>query len=93
MLIVAYDFSNNKVRARFSKFLKKYGEKLQYSVYGIKNSKKLLDIILNEIEMSYKKDFKNTDSIMIFTLCEGCYKKMVRYGSAKHYDKNVISLD
>lgn len=93
MLIITYDFSNNKTRSKFSNFLKKYGEKLQYSVYGIKNSKKLLNIILNEIEMVYKKSFKNTDSIMIFNLCEGCYKKMVRYGSAKHYDKTVVSLD
>ena len=60
MLIVAYDFTDNKVRSKFSKFLKKYGHKIQYSVYEIRNSQRVLQNILDEIELRYKKSFKNT---------------------------------
>ncbi len=31
MIIVSYDISDNKVRARFAKFLMQYGDRLQYS--------------------------------------------------------------
>ncbi len=90
MIIVSYDFTNDKKRAKFAKFLKQYGYKLQYSVYQIKNSQRILNNILEEIELVYKKTFNDTDSILIFSLCEGCQKKIKRYGSAKHYEEDVI---
>lgn len=90
MLIIAYDFTDNKVRARFSKFLKKYGGKIQYSIYEIRNSPRVLQNILDEIELKYKKSFKNSDSILIFQICEGCKKKIVRYGYAANEESNVV---
>lgn len=90
MFIVAYDFTDNKTRSRFSKFLKKFGRKIQYSVYEIKNSQRLLQNILDEIELRYKKRFKNSDSILIFQVCDGCKKKIVRYGYAKNEEKEIV---
>ena len=75
MIIVCYDFVSNKKRAKFSKFLKKYGYKVQYSVYMIRNSRRILKNILTEIDLKYKKTFENTDSILIFSVCEGCKKE------------------
>ncbi|PIQ79873.1 MAG: CRISPR-associated endonuclease Cas2, partial [Parcubacteria group bacterium CG11_big_fil_rev_8_21_14_0_20_41_14] len=46
MIIVSYDFENDNVRSKFSKFLKKFGRKLQYSVYEIRNSNRILQNIL-----------------------------------------------
>lgn len=45
MIIVSYDISDNKVRGRFAKFLMQYGDRLQYSVYEIQNSERILNII------------------------------------------------
>lgn len=90
MLVVSYDFENNKPRARFSKFLKKFGRKLQYSVYEIRHSPRVLQNILSEVELKYKEEFKNTDSIIIMPLCEGCKKKVARYGYAKNDEKDVV---
>ena len=90
MLIIAYDFTDNKTRAKFSRFLKKYGRKIQYSVYEIRNSKRVLQNILDEIELKYKKSFKNADSILVFQLCEGCKKKIVRYGYASNEESSVV---
>ncbi len=93
MLIVSYDFANDKVRTRFAKFLSAYGQKIQYSVYSIKNSQRILANILTEIDASYKREFKNTDSILIFSICDGCMKKIKKYGSAGHDNEDVVYFD
>lgn len=90
MLIVAYDFVNNKTRAKFSTFLKQYGEMLQYSVYMIKNSQRVKDIIKNEIKQKYEKLFESTDSILVFETCQHCQKKVEKYGCATHQDESVV---
>ncbi len=90
MLIVSYDFTENKPRAKFSKFLKKFGRKIQYSVYEIKNSPRVLQNILDEIELRYKKCFKNSDSILIYRICNGCKKNVARYGYANNEEREVV---
>ncbi len=90
MIIVSYDFSNDKIRARFSKFLKKFGRKIQYSVYEIKNSQRILKNILDELELEYSKQFENSDSVLIFCICEGCKKKIFRYGYAANEEKEIV---
>ena len=92
MLIVSYDISNNKLRYRFSKFLEKYGRRLQYSVFELKNSPRILGIVLLECEKKFLKHFQNSDSILIFSLCEGCMKKVVRYGYAVHEEEELIFM-
>lgn len=57
MLIVTYDISDDKVRAKFSRLLKKFGRMLQYSVYEIKNSQRILNILITEIEMTFAPKF------------------------------------
>lgn len=93
MIIVSYDFEKNNPRAKFSKFLKKFGRKIQYSVYGIKNSQRVLQNILSEVELKYKKQFKNSDSIVIVPVCEACQKKIVRYGYAANEERDVIVFE
>ncbi len=90
MLLVLYDFKDDKVRGKFSRFLKKFGRKIQYSVYEIRNSDRVLQNILKEVELEYKKMFKKTDSIIIIQVCESCKKKIVYYGSAENEEKDVI---
>jgi CRISPR-associated protein Cas2 len=90
MLIVSYDFANDKTRTKFSKFLKKYGWRMQYSVFVVDNSPRVLRNILAEIETRYQKAFKKTDSIVIFPVCLGCQSKVIRYGCAKHELEDVV---
>jgi len=93
MLIVSYDFSNDKTRTKFSKFLKKYGWRMQYSVFVVKNSSRVLRNIVSEIDARYKKHVKNTDSVVIFPVCEGCKRKVIRYGSARHELEDVVYFE
>lgn len=90
MLIVSYDFGDNVRRSMFSKFLKKFGRRIQYSVFEIKNSQRVLENITKEIEMKYKPCFTNSDSVVIIRICEGCKNKIERYGYAANEEKDVV---
>jgi len=90
MLFISYDFENNRKRAKFAKFLKKFGRKIQYSVYEIKNSPRVLQNISSEIELKYKKDFSGADSVIVFHICELCQKKIKRYGYATNEEKDIV---
>jgi len=92
MLICAYDFANDKKRAKFAKFLSKYGYRIQYSIFKLNNSKRVLQNVVQHIESKYKKDFKGIDSVVIFTICEACEKKILRYGYAKNEDIDVLFM-
>jgi CRISPR-associated protein Cas2 len=90
MLLISYDISNNKLRTRFSKFLSKFGYRLQYSVFEIKNSKRLLENIQAEIRKDFEKQFEETDSIIIFQMSQQC--KITRYGYAKNDEKDLTII-
>ena len=92
MLIVSYDFEDNRTRTRFSKFLEKYGRRIQYSVFQLRESDRVLQNVLIEIELKYKKMFTGADSIVVFQVCEGCAKKVKRYGYAKREEETVIMI-
>jgi CRISPR-associated protein Cas2 len=90
MLLISYDISDNKVRTKFSKFLEKHGRRMQYSVFAIKNSKRVLNLILNEIEVVFMKKFQISDSILIFPISEKDEQKTIKYGYAAHEDEDVV---
>lgn len=89
VIIVTYDISNNKVRTRFSKFLEKYGVRVQFSVFEIQNSKRILDIVQSNIDQKFKKQFEAGDSIYLF---KANHDDTVRYGSAGLIDKDLIII-
>lgn len=91
MIIVSYDISNDKLRTRFSKFLLKYGFRLQYSIFQIRNSKRILSLVSSEIQNKFEKRFGQTDSVIIFNLSEQC--KITRYGYAKNDEEDLIIID
>ena len=89
VIIVTYDISKNKTRTQFSKFLEKYGVRVQFSVYEIQNSKRVLGIVQNAIKMKFSKKFESGDSIYVFT---ANHNDTVRYGSAALLDNDLIIL-
>ena len=91
MLIVSYDIANNKLRTRFSKFLCKFGYRLQYSVFEIKNSDRILKNVICEIETKFSRHFTDYDSIIIFDLSKQCKKHC--FGYAKHDDDSLIIVE
>ena len=90
MLLISYDISNDKVRTKFSKFLSKFGFRLQYSVFEIHNSDTVLSNIENEIQNIYMKAFTEEDSVIIFNLSATCKKTC--YGYAKNEEKDFFVI-
>lgn len=90
MLLVTYDISNDKVRTKFSKFLKKFGFRLQFSVFEIRNSEAVLRNIENEIKNVYMGAFTEEDSVIIFNLSATC--KRTCYGHAKNEETDVFVI-
>lgn len=89
-VIISYDISNNKLRNDFHKFITKYGYRLQYSVYEIRNGSRILNNMLNEIDYSFGKRFSQSDSIYIFKISDSC--SVQRYGYARNEEKDYLIL-
>jgi CRISPR-associated protein Cas2 len=90
MIIVTYDISDDKLRTRFSKFLEKYGRRLQYSVFEIRNSDRILNIIISNLNGRFAKKFRQTDSVIIFRLKAG--HEVLKFGYAANDDKDLIII-
>lgn len=82
MVIISYDISNDKLRTNFSKYLSRFGHRIQYLVFEIDNSMRILDNILEDIRNRYEKRFSQEDSVIVFVLSKTC--KTIRYGYAKN---------
>ena len=88
MILISYDIQNDKLRTEFSKYIKKFGYRLQYSVYEITNSKRILSNIMAEITNRYEKKFAQTDSIIILQTSANC--KITKWGYAKNDENDII---
>lgn len=65
MFIVMYDIADDKLRTHFSKFLTQYGRRLQFSVFEIANSPRLLENVRVEIKTKFVRKFGQADSVLI----------------------------
>lgn len=90
MLLVTYDIADDKLRTSFSKFLSKYGRRLQYSVFEIQNSERMLRLLILEITKTYEKQFTEEDSVIIFEIGDNGQKH--RFGYAKHDDEGLLMV-
>ncbi len=90
MVLVSYDISDDKLRTKFSKFLSKFGYRLQYSVFKIENSERVLHNIKQRIENDFGKQFSQSDSIYVISLTSSC--KMEKYGYARNEDKDIMVI-
>lgn len=88
MILLSYDISNNKLRTRFSKMLEKFGHRIQYSVFEIDNSEKVLNNVITQIKINFENKFTNSDSVYIFKMSPAC--KILRMGYAKNEESDII---
>lgn len=87
MLVVSYDISDTKSRTRFSKILTTNGAiRLQYSVYEVNNTTRVLENLLIKIDQ-FAKRLSGGDSIIVFDV-SGI--KLKKYGNAIHRDVDIV---
>ncbi len=87
MKIVSYDISDDLWRGRFAKMLRNHGViRLQYSVYEVANTNRVINNLLVKIE-AWAKHFTADDSVIIFDVDKD---KLIKYGNAIHRDKDIV---
>ena len=87
MIIVSYDIKDDKIRTKFSKMLRSNGAiRLQFSVYEVNNTQRIIDNIKVNIVEKFSKLFTGADSVMIF---DAPNAKVLKYGNAIHRDVDV----
>lgn len=88
MLIVSYDIQNDRTRTQFSKMLTKNGGiRLQYSVYEVNYTDRVLNNLRVLIEEQFSKKFDGGDSVIIF---DASGVKLKKYGNAIHRDTDIV---
>lgn len=87
MIIVSYDIEDDKLRTKFSKFLTRFGHRIQYSVFEIDHSEKMLNNIACEIKNNFERKFSQADSVYVFIMSSSC--KTIRYGYAKNEENDL----
>jgi CRISPR-associated protein Cas2 len=88
MILISYDIHSDKLRTKFSKYLKKFGGRLQYSVFEITHCGNMLNKIKLDIDNVFMKQFGECDSVLIIETSANC--KISRYGYAAHDDDDVV---
>jgi CRISPR-associated protein Cas2 len=88
MLLVLYDIQSDKLRTKFSKFLKKFGRRIQYSVFEIQNSPRIIANIKVEIEANYNKKFTQGDSVLVFSIPDNA--NIMRFGYPVNEESDLL---
>lgn len=88
MFLLTYDIQDNKLRTKFSKFLTRYGRRVQFSVFEIRNSRRILDNIAVGIRTRFEKSFKQSDSVLVYDIGdENC---VMRFGYPKNEESDLV---
>ena len=88
MFLVVYDIESDQLRSKFSKFLKRFGRRLQYSVFEIANSPRVLANIRVELKHTYEKEFSQSDSVLIINVPDDAITD--RFGHAKNEETDLL---
>lgn len=90
MIIISYDIKDNKLRTRFSKMLMRHGAiRLQFSVYEVNNTRRVIDNIKMQITEWYGHLFTPADSVVIF---EVAGQNILKFGNAIHRDQDIVYI-
>ena len=89
MIIVSYDIKDDKVRNAFAKLLQKQGAiRLQFSVYEVHNTKRIIENLKITIK-NFSKHFTPADSVILFDILNHSSTKSI-LSNAIHRDKDIV---
>lgn len=90
MIIVSYDIRNDRLRGKFARFLLRFGCRIQFSVYRIENSPRVLDNIIAGIQTTFLPQFSEEDSVLILNLSKSC--EIIKMGYIAHEDEPFLMV-
>ena len=88
MFLVMYDIQDTRLRTKFSKFLERYGRRIQYSVFEIANSRRLLENIEAKIRTTFERCFTQGDNVLIFDI--GDHACIRRFGYPVNEESDLV---
>ena len=90
MILISYDIQDDKLRTKFSKYVMRFGHRLQYSVYEIDNSDRILENIVADINNRFMDKFSEADSVLILKLSKTC--DVIRLGFSVHEESDIVMV-
>ena len=90
MILLSYDISEDKLRTQFAKYISKFGHRIQYSVFEIDNSNRVLENIILDIDKKFGKRFSEKDSVMICKIKHD--NDIIKYGYITHEDDDILII-
>jgi CRISPR-associated protein Cas2 len=87
MILVTYDISNTKTRTKLSKFLERYGRRLQFSVFEISQPDYTIELIKKTINQEFRSKIKRNDSILFVPIFPSLENQIVRIGKTIQAEK------
>ena len=88
MYLIVYDIEDNRLRTKFANFLKRFGKRVQMSVFEIENSNRILQNIQLEISNSFEKRFGQADSVLVFNIPDNAC--IAKYGYPLNEDTDLV---
>ena len=88
MYLIVYDIQDDKLRTKFAKFLERYGVRMQYSVFSVTNSPRILENIKVEITNQFEKSFTQGDSVMVYQVSDDAC--VAKFGYPVDDDSDLI---
>ena len=87
--IVVYDITDDNLRSKVSEKLKDYGlDRIQYSAFHGELQRHAL-VSLSTDMRCFLNEGEETDSVMIFPLCDACFKGRIMIGADRELESNV----
>lgn len=80
LYIVSYDISSNRIRKKLADTLENYGQRVQYSVFECRLTKKRYKELYSRLVGLCTDE---NDSVRLYVLCENCSAKIRIIGNSK----------
>lgn len=92
MILICYDIHNTRNRTKLSKYLERYGRRLQYSIFEIDQHYTVLDTIKSTTKQDFAIRLRNNDSILIVPMPASMEHKIIRHGAKIQKEKQYITI-
>ena len=79
-LVVAYDISDDKIRTRLHKTLRRFGERVQFSVFECILTHEMFEQMCGEVAAVL--EHQELSRVRYYEICEGCRRRTVTLGQA-----------
>jgi len=79
-IVVAYDISDDKMRTRLHKTLRRFGERVQFSVFECILTHEMFEQMCCEVAAVL--EHRELSRVRYYKICEGCRRRTITLGQA-----------